>query len=87
MDEDFTVSEETVLCAFDYALGRGSYIVSSVVRDMTENAYSLSQESRRHIIKKITDKDTYHALGHEQDAAQWHGLRDFLNEIEAESQA
>lgn len=83
---EYRVSEDTLLCAFDYACGRKTYVVSHVVRDISANANELSRSARQHIIKKITEMDTFKMLGHEQDAAQWQGLRDHLNEIESEVQ-
>jgi len=86
LDDEFTVSEETLLCAFSYALGRKTYVVGIVVRDIQENAELISSQSRRTMIKEINDKWAVNALGHENDRRQWVQLLKQLQEIESESQ-
>lgn len=86
LNEEFTVSEETLLCAFTYALGRKNYIVSTVVRDVSENADQISSQTRRTMIKAINDKWAVNALGNKNDQTQWVQLLQQLREIESESQ-
>ena len=86
ISEEFTVSENTLLAAFDYAVGRKSYVVGSVARDLQDNAAELSQKSRQYIIKQINEKWHVNALGHPADRDQWVRLLQQLKEIESESQ-
>lgn len=86
LNEEFTVSEETIVCAFRYAVGRKSYVVANIVRDISENADQLSQKTRQLIIKEIKEKWHVNALGHQQDSAQWVALLHKLEEIESEGQ-
>lgn len=86
INEEFTVSEETLLCAFNYALGRRNYVVSTIVRDISENVETLSSQSRRTMIKAINDKWAVNALGHQNDQRQWVQLLKQLKDIESESQ-
>lgn len=85
MFDEITVSEETVLCAFEYAIGRKSYVVGNVVRDILENAESLSSQTRKTMADKINQKWSADELGHASDRSQWLGLLRQLKEIEAEN--
>lgn len=69
LDDEFTVSEETLACAFEYAVGRKSYVVSSVVRDILENAELLSSQTRQTMIKRISERWQVNELGHDNDRA------------------
>jgi len=86
LDDEFTVSEETLLCAFKYTIGRKNYAVGTVVRDIAENAEVVSSDARRTIIKEIHDRWAVNALGHENDRRLWVQLLKQLQEIESESQ-
>lgn len=85
IDDEFTISETTLLCAFDYALGRMTYVVGSVVSDITTNAELVSSKGRQYMIKKIHEKWQVNALGHDIDREQWVNLLKRLNEIEEEA--
>ena len=86
IDEEFTVSEQTLLCAFDYSIGRKTYVVGLVVRDLQDNAETMSQKARQYMIKELNRRWQINALGHDQDREQWVRLLHQLNEIESESQ-
>lgn len=86
IDEEFTVSEQTLLCAFDYAIGRKTYVVGPVVRDLQDNAELVSQKARHYMIKELNRRWQVNALGHPQDRELWVQLLHQLNEVESESQ-
>lgn len=85
-DLEFTISEETLLCAFDYAVGRKSYVVSSVTRDLLENADLLSKPSRQHIEDEINRRWELNELGHDNDRQQWVHLLKRLREVDEEQE-
>lgn len=84
VDEEFTVSETTLLCAFDYALGRKTYVVGDVVSDLATNAELMSSKTRQYMMKKINERWQVNALGHDADRQQWVNILKQLNEIEEE---
>jgi len=84
LDDEMTVSEETLVCAFRYALGRENYVVGNVIRDMLDNAEFLSQPTRQDFIKRIQEKWQVNALGHKNDTAQWVHLLHTLEALEKE---
>lgn len=87
VEEDFNVSEDTLICAFDYACGKKKFVAGPVARDLLDNADRLTRAMRHHIISKINELERLRMLGHRQDAEQWHNLRNRLKEIESEVQA
>lgn len=80
--DEFTASEDTLLCAFRYALGKRNLVVGNIVRDLSEAAESLSSDTRQTMIKEINQKWQVNALGHENDRRQWVNLLKQLNEVE-----
>lgn len=84
--KEIIVSEETVLCAFDYAINQKTFVVGGVVRDISQNVSVLSQNTRQSMIRKIDELRKQDGLGHHQDAAQWEGLCSELVRAELEAQ-
>lgn len=82
LDEEFTVGEDTILAAFDYAIGRKTYVVSSVVRDLQDNYELLTSKSRQYMIKEIERRWEVNELGHDIDKQHWLRLLQQLKEIE-----
>lgn len=72
-------SEHTLLCAFDYAIGRTTYISQNVARDLLANAYLLSNSAKSYIVKEIDRRHEHNTLGHPTvDAPYWLQLREEL---------
>lgn len=86
INDEFTVSETTLLCAFDYAIGRKTYVVGSVVRDLQSSAELISQKGRQYMIKELNRRWQINALGHDVDRELWVRLLHQLNDIESENQ-
>lgn len=86
MSEEYTVSEQTLLCAFDYAVGRKTYVVGAVTRDLSSNANSISQKGRQYMIKELNRRWQVNSLGHDVDREMWVRLLKQLQEIESENQ-
>lgn len=85
LDDEYTVCEDTLLCAFDYAIGRKSYVVANVVRDLTENAELMSRQGRNHVIANIRKHQSNDELGYEVDRQHWIRLFNYLVEINEEA--
>lgn len=73
------VSECTLLCAFDYAVGRMTYVVSEVTADIIDAAPKLSDRAKAHMIKEINRRDEVNALGMAMDREQWVKVREVLS--------
>jgi len=72
-DEDITI-----VCAFRYALGRQTYVVSSVANEVKRLAQQISIKSRHLIIREIKEAvDAGHA-GHQMDVDEWQACRQYL---------
>lgn len=65
--------EEIVLgCAFRYALGRMTYVVSSVCSELKRNYPNLSENFKSRISKEIQDYQNEHGVaGMEYDNEDW----------------
>lgn len=66
------------LCAFRYALGRMTYIVSEVAAEIRKNAALLDDSTKRLIIAEITEAEVGGRLGMDMDAKVWLELRQVL---------
>ena len=73
------VSETTLLCAFDYAVGRMTYVVGEVAADIIDAAPKLSDKAKAHIIKEINRRDEVNALGMAMDRDEWVKVREALS--------
>ena len=82
MDDEFTVGEATLLSAFDYAIGRKTYVVSEVVRDLQDNCELMTTKGREYMIRKIEQCNRDGQLGHNIDKQQWLRLLQQLREAE-----
>ena len=72
------VSECTLLCAFDYAVGRMTYVVSEVTADIIDAAPKLSDKAKAYMIKEIDRRDSVNALGMSVDREGWYKVREAL---------
>lgn len=68
-----SIDEEIVLsCAFRYALGRMTYVVSSVCSELKRNYPNLSDSFKSRISKEIQDYQDEHGLaGMDFDNDEW----------------
>lgn len=64
-------SETTMICAFDYAVGRQTYVVGDVATDLILSSEYLTQRGREYIIKEINKRLDENALGGDCDKEQW----------------
>lgn len=72
------VSETTLLCAFDYAVGRMTYVVSEVTADIIDAAPKLSDKAKAYMIKEIDRRDAVNSLGMPMDRDEWYKVREAL---------
>lgn len=72
------VSETTLLCAFDYAIGRMTYVVSEVAQDIIDAAPKLSDKAKAYMLKEINRRDEINALGMKMDRDWWLKVREAL---------
>ena len=71
------------LCAFRYALGRKTYIVSVVADWLKNHSDELSNTAKNLIIKEI--ENPLFGLGHNCDEGKWRELKVYLkNKLESE---
>jgi hypothetical protein len=77
------IVDETVLfCAFRYAIGRKTYVVSSVVDSILTNWDSISLASKELFVKEIHEYYEEGNLGHQCDIECWNKILKRFN-IEA----
>lgn len=69
------VEDATLMCAVDYALGRQTYIVSTVVGDVRRNLQGLSRSALTVIFDRIGKAQVEKQLGAQVDADMWLTLR------------
>lgn len=65
------VDVDTIFAAFRYALGRKSYIVSTVVDDIVENWSLIPNKDKDLIIKEIKESIDKDCAGMQCDIEQW----------------
>lgn len=82
LDDEFTVGEDTILAAFDYAIGRKTYVVSSVVRDLQDSCETMTSKGRQYMIKEIERRRQINELGHDIDKRLWLQLLEQCKEVE-----
>jgi hypothetical protein len=76
------MKESVLICAFRYALGRMTYVVSDVADCIEAQAISsegLSTGARKVIVNEINEAIEEDALGMDMDAQKWIKLRDLLS--------
>ena len=74
MSSNFKISnfELTLGCAFRYALGRRTYVVSHVVDEILNNWEELSKSFKERTVKEIIEyKKDYETLGDSCDESDW----------------
>jgi len=73
-------TELIYICAFRYACGRRTYIVSTVIDFLREK--KLSKRTKEIMIKEITERenDEFYNLGDEMDKREWLAFRTHLKE-------
>lgn len=74
MSSNFKISnfELTLGCAFRYALGRRTYVVSHVVGEILNNWEELSKSFKERTVKEIIEyKKDNGDLGHSCDEVEW----------------
>lgn len=71
------LDEEIVLsCAFRYALGRMTYVVSSVCSQLQKNYYKLPDSTKERISKEIQEyQDEFGPAGMDFDNAAWNKIK------------
>ena len=76
--EFINVSENILIYAFRYALGRKTYAVSDVVEMLETNWDLLSEYARKEIKYEIKEyKRIYESIGHACDEVQWLKVLEF----------
>ena len=85
MSSNFKISnfELTLGCAFRYALGRRTYVVSHVVDEILNNWEELSKSFKERTVKEIIEyKKDYKTLGDSCDETDWMKIVNKLKEDE-----
>ena len=71
------VSEITLSCAFRYALGSMTYVVSEVVEDILTNWDKISDGTKERFVKEITEhRAKFGQCGMDMDDQQWQKIID-----------
>lgn len=61
-----------LICAFRYALGRRTYVVNTVCREILNNWYSIPPSDRELIVREILEhREKFHTLGDQCDERDW----------------
>lgn len=72
----FNNPESVLICAFLYALGRRTYVVSEIVNEIVLNWNQLSKKSKDLIAKEISECDD---LGMDMDKKEWMKVLNLYN--------
>ena len=71
----FTDDRLNLFCAFRYALGRRTYVVSCVVDDIINNWNLLPEHDKNLFKKEIKEyEELYECLGMDCDKEQWYRI-------------
>lgn len=73
-----TNEEIVLICAFRYALGRSTYVVSSVIDEIIGNWSGLSRGAQLLIKNEIETAIRQNAAGEEADIEDWQRIRMYL---------
>ena len=73
LDEDITL-----VCAFRYALGRMTYVVSSVCNEIERQVNSIPPKTRRQFIMEIDEAVENQQAGMMIDVERWHKCKSIL---------
>lgn len=61
-----------LFCAFRYALGRATYVVSNVAGEIHRNWDEMSHGQRQNFVKEILEYKKKHGkIGHQIDEEEW----------------
>jgi DNA-binding GntR family transcriptional regulator len=78
--ETLLLDEEIVLaCAFRYALGRMTYVVSSVCNELIKKQHLLGENFKYRTVKEIDEAAQNDALGMEMDKEYWMKVRNLFD--------
>jgi hypothetical protein len=78
--ETLSLDEEIVLaCAFRYALGRMTYVVSSVCNELIKKQHLLGENFKYRTVKEIDEAAQNDALGMEMDKEYWMKVRNLFD--------
>lgn len=70
-----TTDESIILsCAFRYALGRRTYVVSTIVNKILDSWDDIPQHSRDRFCKEIKEHEEMWDLGDNCDKAEWYKI-------------
>lgn len=75
LDQDITIG-----CAFRYALGRSTYVVSSVASEIEENVERISIKTRHRMIAEIEEAITNKTAGMQMDVERWWQCRGIIEQ-------
>lgn len=78
--ETLSLDEEIVLaCAFRYALGRMTYVVSSVCNELIKKQHLLGENFKYRTVKEIDEAAQNDAMGMEMDKEYWMKVRNLFD--------
>ena len=66
------------VCAFRYALGRRTYVVTHVADWLIANRYKLSRSNKDLIVREIHEQDLRWGLGDDCDRRDWLRVREAM---------
>lgn len=70
-----------LMYAFRYAIGRMTYAVSEVAKEIITHAAEIPDDMKRRIISEITDAEKKGQLGHDCDRDDWFAVRQKLESM------
>ena len=76
MKEKCIVNEDVLFSAFRYALGRQTYIVSSIVENILNNWDNISDKLKNLMKKEIQESINNDKAGMECDVKEWRKILD-----------
>lgn len=76
MTNKMTNNEKILLfCAFRYALGRATYVVSTVVQELHARWCELSLDEKEQYVSEILERiENFESLGHTCDYKEWFSI-------------
>jgi DNA-binding GntR family transcriptional regulator len=78
--KELSVDEEIILsCAFRYALGRMTYVVSVVGEELIKKQHLLGENFKYRTVKEIDEADASGSLGMDMDKEVWMKVRNLFD--------
>ena len=77
LDDDFSL---VMICAFRYALGRMTYVMSTVPEFIEKNIEKVLTKDIELMCREITEYEEQNCLGMSCDKKNWIDFREFLEE-------